>query len=305
MNKKVLITGATGLIGQEVVKQCHQDGIAVNYLTTSKDKIENTENYRGFLWNPSKGSIDTEAFVGVSAIINLAGASIAKRWTNKYKKIILDSRLESINLLYDTLQKIDHNVVHFITASGISIYPNSITKLYTEENTEVGDTFLAEVVRQWEAAAARFKEAAGMEVSKVRTGVVLAKEEGAFPKLVKPIKLGVGAPLGSGEQWQSWIHIEDIAGIYLFLLNNTLEGKFNAVAPNPVQNKKMTRMIASKLDSPLWLPNVPAFALKLILGEMSALVLEGQLVSSKKIEQLGYSFKYYNLDNALHNLLEE
>ena len=302
MIKRVLITGATGLIGSELVRQCHRDGIAVNYLTTSKEKIENTENYKGFYWNPKESEIDIKAFEDVTAIINLVGASISERWTKNYKKIILDSRVETINLLHETLQKIDHNIVHFITASGVSIYPNSKTKLYTEENTEVGDTFLAEVVVAWEAAAAKFKDS-GMEVSKVRTGVVLAKEEGALPKLVKPINLGLGSPLGSGEQWQSWIHLKDIAGIYLFLLKNQLEGKYNAVAPNPVQNKKMTKMIASKLDCPIWLPNIPAFLLKLILGEMSVLVLEGQLVSSQKIEKLGYQFKFYNLETALQDLL--
>jgi len=302
MIRKVLITGATGLIGSELVRQCHNEGIAVNYLTTSKEKIEKSENYKGFYWNPKKGEIDIEAFDGVTAIINLVGASISKCWTKQYKKIILDSRVESINLLHDTLQNIDHNIVHFITASGVGVYPNSKTKLYTEEDNEIDDTFLAEVVVAWETAAAKFKNS-GMEVSKVRTGVVLAKEEGALPKLIKPIKFGVGAPLGSGDQWQSWIHIQDIAGIYLFLLKNQLEGKYNAVAPNPVQNKKMTKMIASKLDSPLWMPNIPAFTLKLLLGEMSVLVLEGQLVSSHKIEQLGYQFKFYNLENALQDLL--
>lgn len=302
MIKKVLITGATGLVGSELVKQFHQDGIAVNYLTTSKEKIENTDKYKGFYWNPKKDEIDVQAFDGVTAVINLAGASIAKRWTTKYKKAILESRVESMNLLYETLQKIDHNIIHFISASGVSIYPNSKTKLYSEEDESVDDTFLAEVVVAWEAAAAQFKNL-GMEVSKVRTGMVLAKEEGALTQMIKPIKLGVGAPLGSGEQWQSWIHIEDIAGIYLFLLKNQLEGKYNAVAPNPVQNKKMTKLIASKLDSPLWLPNIPAFAMKLLLGEMSILVLEGQLVSSHKIEQLGYQFKFYNLENALQDLL--
>ena len=302
MNKKVLITGATGLIGSELVKQCRLDGIAVNYLTTSKDKIENTENYKGFYWNPKKGEIDTKAFEGVNVIINLAGASISKRWTEKYKKVILESRLEAIDLLYNTLLKIEHNVVHFISASGVSIYPNSKTKLYTEEDKDVDNTFLAEVVVAWEAAASKFKNL-GMEVSKVRTGIVLAKDAGALPEMVKPIKLGVGAPIASGEQWQSWIHIEDIAGIYLFLLKSQLEGKYNAVAPNPVQNQKMTKMIATKLESPLWLPNIPDFAMKLLLGNMAVLVIEGQLVSSQKLEKLGYNFKYYNLETALQDLL--
>lgn len=302
MIKKVLITGATGLIGSELVRQCHAEGIAVNYLSTSREKIKNSENYKGFYWNPQNGEIDLRAFDGATAIINLVGSTIAKPWTRDYKKVILESRIDAINLLRDTLLKIDHSIVHFISASGISIYPNSRTKLYTEEIEAVDTTFLSEVVVAWEAAAAQFKTM-GMEVSKVRTGVVLSKNDGALPKLVKPIKLGVGAPLGSGEQWMSWIHLEDIAGIYLFLLKNQLEGKYNAVAPNPVQNKKMTKMIASKLNCPLWLPNIPSFAIKLLMGEMSVLVLEGQLVSSKKVEQLGYHFKYYNLENALQDLL--
>src|SRR5690554_3561057 len=123
MISKVLITGATGLVGTELVKQCHREGIAVNYLTTDREKIKNTENYKGFYWNPKTGEIDLNAFGGVTALINLAGASISQRWTKNYKNIILESRVESINLLFDSLQKIKHNIVHYISASGISIYP--------------------------------------------------------------------------------------------------------------------------------------------------------------------------------------
>ena len=302
MIERVLITGATGLVGSELVKKCHQEGIAVNYLTTSKSKIESTDNYKGFYWNPSKGEIDINAFKGVSAIINLVGSTIAKRWTQNNKKTIIDSRIKSMELIYDSLQDIDHTVDHFISASGINIYPHSKTRLYTEEDTNVDDNFLADVVVQWEDGAARFKDL-GMDVSKVRTGMVLANEDGAFPKLVKPIKYGVGAPFGSGEQWQSWIHLEDIAGIYLFLLKNRLEGVYNAVAPTAVQNKKLTRMLASHLDSPLWLPNIPGFLLRILLGEMALLLLEGQLVSSQKIQEMGYPFKFHNLETALQDLL--
>jgi hypothetical protein len=304
MSEKILITGATGLIGSELVKLCHENGVAVNYFTTSKEKIENRSNYQGFYWNPKKGEIDIKAFEGVSSIINLVGASISKRWTDSYKKTIIDSRVKSMELIYDSLQKIDHNIGHFISASGVNIYPSSKTKLYTEENDTKDDSFLAKVVRAWEAGAAKFKEL-GMDVSKVRTGMVLAKEDGALPKLLQPIKLGLGSPLGSGEQWQSWIHIQDIAGIYFFLYKNNLEGIYNAVAPNPVQNKKLVKLIATQIDNPLWLPNVPEFVLNLVLGEMATLVVEGQLVSSKKIEKLGYTFKYYNIESALQDLLQK
>jgi len=299
---KVLLTGATGLIGSELVRQCIKDGIIVHYLTTRKNKIENRSNYKGFYWNPELDEIDIKAFEGVTSIIHLAGANIAKRWTKKNKKLILESRTQTANLIFKTLKNNKHQVRHFISASGISRYPNSKTKLYTEEDREVDTGFLAEVVVAWEAAAVQFKSL-GMEVTKVRTGVVFAKKDSAFQKIVEPIKLGVGAPLGSGKQWQSWIHIKDVAGIYKYILKNELEGIYNAVAPNPILNKSLTKKIASHLNKPLWLPNIPGFALRLLLGEMATLVLEGQLVSSRKIEENGYRFKFYNIKNTLTDLL--
>lgn len=300
---RVLITGATGLIGSKLVALCHDSNIKVNYLTTSKDKIEDRENYKGFFWNPAHNEIDTAAFDGVSAVVNLAGASISKRWTKSYKKTILESRTQTASLLFRTLQKVNHEVGHYITASGVNIYPNSKTRLYTEENRDVDDSFLAEVVVAWEAGADQFK-ALGIDVAKVRTGVVLAKEEGALPKLMQPIEYWAGAPLASGKQWQSWIHIDDIANIYLHIILNQWEGIYNAVAPTPVTNKKMTKQIAALLDKPLWLPNVPAFVLRLVLGEMAILVIEGQLVSSHKLEERGYQFLFYNVESALEDLLK-
>jgi uncharacterized protein (TIGR01777 family) len=300
---RVLITGATGLIGSKLVALCHKNEIEVHYFTTSKDKIEDSKNYKGFYWNPAKGEIDTAAFDGVTTIVNLAGATISKRWTKSYKKTILESRTQTANILYKSLRDLSHEVDHFISASGISIYPNSKTRLYSEENRDVDNSFLAEVVVAWEAGADQFKSL-GIDVAKVRTGVVLAKEEGALPKLVAPVKYWVGAPLGSGKQWQSWIHIDDIAFIYLQIILNQWEGIYNAVAPTPVTNKKLTKQIASLLDKPLWLPNVPAFMLRLILGEMATLVLEGQLVSSNKLEERGYRFLYYNVESALEDLLK-
>src|SRR5690606_24139156 len=141
-------------------------------------------------------------------IINLAGATISKRWTSKYKETIIDSRVKSMEVIYDTLQDMDHNIGQFISASGINIYPDSEVKLYTEEEKELADNFLGTVIKAWEGAAARFKDL-GMDVAKIRTGMVLAKNGGALPQLVTPVKFGVGAPLGSGNQWQSWIHLRD------------------------------------------------------------------------------------------------
>jgi uncharacterized protein (TIGR01777 family) len=299
---KILITGATGLIGRELVEQCNNDGISIHYFTTRKTKIENRSNYTGFYWNPLANEIDRAAFEGVSAIINLAGANIGKRWTKSYKTEILQSRTLPAKLIFKTLKEIDHSISHFISASGISLYPRSETNLYVEESNEVDDTFLAEVVEAWEASANQFVSL-GMDVSIVRTGMVLAKDGGVFEKLAQIVKLGLGAALGTGNQWQSWVHLTDAARIYLHILTNELEGVYNAVAPNPVTNRKLNKQIAANLGSPLWLPNVPPFVLKLMLGEMAILALEGQLVSSRKLELSGYVFKYPNIELACSDLL--
>ncbi len=299
---RILIAGATGLIGKELVRQCHEAKISVHYLTTSKPKILQQEHYRGFYWNPEKNEIDSAAFDGITAIVNLAGATVAKRWTPTYKKIILESRIKAAQILYGSLQKIKHEVTQYISASGISIYPSSTQHLYNEEESQVSDSFLAKVTVDWEAAANQF-ETLNIKVAKLRTGIVLGSEEGALPKIAKPIKMGVGALLGRGDQWQSWIHIKDIAGIYLLLLTNQCSGVFNGVGPSPVTHKKMIQIIADHLHKRLWLPKIPGFMIKLLLGEMGTLVLESQLVSAQKIIEAGYHFHYVNLEKAIEDLL--
>ncbi|MDR9456772.1 MAG: TIGR01777 family oxidoreductase [Salegentibacter sp.] len=300
---RVLITGATGLIGTKITQLCQEKGIKVNYLTTTKDKIESNPDYQGFYWNPEKDEVDPEAFKGVSTIINLVGENIAKRWTQEQKDKILSSRVDTAALLYKTLQNNNHHITHFISASAIGIYPSSLEKLYTEDNEAVDDSFVGEVVVQWEEAADSFGDL-GMDVAKIRIGLVLAREGGLLEKLKEPVNFNVGSPLGSGNQWQSWIHINDVAGIFMHTLENKLEGTFNAVAPNPVTNKELVNEVASKMGKSVWLPNVPAFAIKAVLGEMSRLVLSSQLVSSDKIEQTGYSFEYTNLAKALEDLMQ-
>lgn len=299
---RILIAGATGLIGGELVSQCQQLGIGVNYLTTRVSKIKGSENFQGFYWNPKKGEIDTRALVGVNAIINLAGAAISERWTTRRKKNILSSRIDTANVLLETLRNTEHSVEHYISASGIGIYPSSYDHLYHESYEGTADTFLGTVVKEWEASADSF-ESLNIKVTKVRTGMVLSDKEGALPKLMKPIKMGVGAPLGTGEQWQSWIHIKDVVGIYLHILNEGLTGVFNAVSPNPVTNKRLIQTLAHFTDSSIWLPNVPSFVLRLVLGQMASVVLESQLVSAEKIIGTGYTFRFVNLENALENLI--
>ncbi len=299
---RVLIAGATGLVGSHITKLCHQKGIKVNYLTTSKDKIEDLPDYKGFYWNIENREIDENCFKNVDAIIHLAGADIAKRWTSSYKKEIIASRTQTADLLLETLKNSGFKVPRFISASAIGVYPSSLEKLYFEDDKSVDDSFLGEVVVLWEASADKFKNM-GMEVAKIRIGLVLAREGGAFPKLKDPVSFNVGTAFGSGKQWQSWIHIEDLSGIFLHVLENELSGVFNGVAPNPVTNKEMMKEIAAQLNKSIWLPNVPAIALKVALGEMATVLLSSQLVSSDKIEKAGFKFRYKNLIKALEDLI--
>lgn len=299
---KVLIAGATGLIGQELVNQCLAANISVNYLTTNKSKIVSEFNYKGYFWDPANRIIDAEAFNEVTAVVNLAGATVSRKWTREYKELILESRVESAALLLDSLKNTEHSVTQYVSASGISIYPGQSEILFREDSQERDDSFLSEVTLAWEVAADRFEEL-GIKVAKVRTGIVLAAQGGALPQMVKPIKLGLGAPLAGGKQWQSWIHLEDVAGIYLYLLMHGFEGIYNAVSPNPVTNKRFTQVLAKHLKRPLWLPSVPSFVLRLLLGEMADLVIDGPLVSAHKIEDSGYSFKFVNLEPAIADLL--
>ena len=298
---KVLITGATGMIGSRLSDLCRESGMIVHYLTTSKSKIEKREDYKGFYWDPKSEEIEKECFDGVTTIIHLAGASIAEKWTSEYKETIIKSRTETAALLYDTLKNNEHQVENFISASAIGKYPDSLEKLYFEDDEVLADNFVGTVVKKWEAAADRFSNL-GIDVAKIRVGLVLSEKGGMLEKVRKPIEMNVGAPLGSGKQWQSWIHLDDLAGIFLHATDRELTGVYNAVAPNPVTNKEMTKQLADQLNKPLWLPNVPKFVLKTMLGEMSQIVLSSQLVSCKKIEEHGYKFKYSNLSKALEDL---
>ena len=299
---RVLVTGATGLIGQEMVKLCHEKDIKVNYLTTSKSKIVQEENYKGFYWNPKAKEIDADCFKEVDAIVHLAGATVSKRWTPSYKKEILSSRTETTALLVNTLKELTHTVKQVVSASAIGIYPDSLINYYDESHNEISSSFLGQVVSVWEQASDEFLKL-NITVSKIRIGLVLSNKGGALMEIVKPIKFGLGAAFGNGKQWQSWIHIKDLANLFLYVLQNNLKGVYDGVAPNPTSNSELTKTAASVLHKPLFMPNIPKFFMKLVLGEMHILLFESQRVSSKKIADEGFLFKFNYLEPALNNLL--
>lgn len=299
---KILVTGATGLIGKELVSLLLQNGISVHYLTTSEKKIEGEPHYQGFFWDPQKGIIDENCLLGVDAIVHLAGANIAKRWTNTYKEEIIESRILTSDLLYKALKSNPNHVKQIVSASAVGIYPSSYDTIYDEENRDISPTFLGTVAEQWEESVEKFKRL-GLSVCKLRIGLVLAKNGGALPQMIKPIKSGIGAAFGSGKQMQSWIHLHDLAGLFLFAVEQKWEGVYNAVAPHPVTNQELVKSIAQVLDKEILLPNIPEWVMKIMLGEMHILLYESQNVSSRKVMDNGFQFKYKILDKALDQIL--
>lgn len=299
----VLITGATGLVGSKLVALLQKDNHIIHYLSTSKSKLKNNVNYKGFYWNPSTGEIDKKAFENVSVIIHLAGATIVKKWTTAYKKEIIDSRIEAANLIFETLKSTPNQVTQFISASAIGIYPNDLNYVYHENNTQVDESFLGEVTQQWEQSVNQFKSLSIL-VSIVRIGVVFAKESGALVEMTKPIKYGFGAVLSSGQQYVSWIHIDDLVEMFKFILDNNLKGVYNAVSPYPITNEELTKAIAKTINKPLFLPDVPKFMLNLLLGEMHIILTNSQNVSCRKILDAGFQFHFASLNKTLQNLLK-
>lgn len=298
--KTILITGGTGLVGTALSKLLTSKGHTVTHLSRNPTQKE----YRTFHWDIKKEEIADEAISSADVIIHLAGAGVSdKRWSESYKKEIYDSRIDSTRLLKDKVAQLNANLQHFITASAVGYYGWDSGDQPVDETSVKGEGFLAEVVDDWEREADAFSDL-GVKVSKVRIGIVLSEKAGALVEMMKPISYGIGAPLGSGSQYMSWIHLNDLCGIFDYILDHSLEGTYNGVAPSPVTNKEFTKSVAKELGKPLWLPNVPKFALRLIVGEMADILIGGNRVSSKKIEQAGFNFQFSELTNALHHLLD-
>ena len=295
---KVLITGGTGMIGSGISKQLTKTGHQVVHLsrTTSAD-----DEYSTFAWDIGKGVIDEKAFEGVEFIIHLAGASINQRWTEKNKKIIIDSRVKSANLLLESVQRLKTPLKAFISMSAIGYYGGDTGDELLTESSNSGKDFLAETVTKWEASSDQFQTVC--PVTKFRTGVVLDRKGGALPQIAKPVRLYVGAPIGSGKQWMSWIHIDDVVNAFCEAVEGRLSGTFNLVAPDPATNAQFTKSIAKTLGRPLILPNVPAFVLRMVMGEMATIVIGGNNVSAKHLESTGFRFNYPELGQALKDLL--
>lgn len=300
--KNILITGGSGVIGRRLTTLLLEKGYRVSYLGRSKRKGALTS----YVWDPSRGTIDEAALADADVIVHLAGAGIAdKRWNEKWKHEILFSRTATTRLLYEGLTRVPHRVRTFISASGISYYGlEDRDRSFVETDPPASD-FMAGVTVAWERAVDEVA-ALGIRVVKLRTGVVLSRGGGALQRLATPVKFFVGAPLGSGEQYVSWIHLDDLCRLYLRAIEDTsMEGVFNAVAPHPVTNRELTSTIAKVLGRPLWLPPVPGFVVRLIAGEVAEVVLNGSKISCNKLAAAGFRFEFETVEEAVKDLLME
>jgi uncharacterized protein (TIGR01777 family) len=297
--KHILITGGSGLLGLQLTERLLTGGYQVSHLSRSGGKDPRVTTY---LWDVDKNEIDGDCINEVDIIIHLAGAGIAdKRWTDERKRLLIESRTNSIRMIYGLIKNKPNQVNTVISASATGYYSDRGDELLTE-NSEPANDFLGTCCFEWEKAVDEGMDL-GLRVLKFRTGVVLDKKGGALPQLALPVKLYAGSPLGSGRQWVPWIHHQDVTGMYLHGIENPeLNGVYNMAAPNPVTNRQLTVAVAKQLHKPLWLPKVPAFVLKLLLGEMSLVVLGSTKVSAKKITDAGFMFKYPKISEALNEI---
>ena len=300
--KNVLITGGTGLIGQHLTKLLLDKGYSVSYLSRKATPVPGINVFR---WDIEKGYLDPAALLNVDCLIHLAGAGIAdQRWSPKRKATLLHSRTEGLRLLEKELNQRSEKPQVLLSASGIAYYGTDTKEIRQTEQSPAGNDFLARLTAEWEAAANSFTQL-GIRTVKFRTGIVLSKEGGALPKIAAPARWGLGAPLGSGQQWCSWIHIDDLCRLYLEAMENqSWEGPYNAVAEAPVTNKELTRLICKTLGTPQWLPNIPKLVLKAMLGEMAVVVLGSSFIENKRIKtETHFNYHFTNLQNALSSLL--
>lgn len=298
----ILITGASGLIGRHLTVLLKERGYRVIHLSRFPSKKNVAET---FVWDIDKQTIDEQAVKEADYIVHLAGAGITHhRWTTAQKKEIINSRVESIQLLFNTIQKTNKSLKGFISASGVGIYGGwTKQKIYMENDPPASD-FLGKVCKKWEDASESISQL-GIRVVKLRTGIVLTDKGGALKKIAMPIKFFIGAPLGNGKQYIPWIHIDDICAMYIKAIeDNRMQGAYNAVAPEHITNTGLTKMIAHTLHRPLIVPHLPAFIIKWLLGKMAVIVLEGSRVSCKKIQDTGFQFKFPTVKTALKELFQ-
>lgn len=303
MKKNVLITGGSGFIGKYLTQLLLEKGYSVSIL--SRYKRQNATDISYYQWDVEKGIINEKAVLEADSIINLAGENIAeKRWTKERKQSIVQSRVQSIQLLYDVLKKHDKKIDVFVSASGIGIYGAYTSKQIFAENSALANDFLGDTCQKWEASV-DLLSSLNIRTVKIRTGLVLGPNEGFLKKLIPIFKFRLGSAIGTGNQYMPWIHVDDLCAIYLSAIENTeMNGAYNAAIKDGTTNTIFSNELAKRFRYTIWLPNIPEFLLYLLLGEMAQIILTGQRVSSDKIEKTGFVFKFTRLGYALRDCLK-
>lgn len=299
----VLLTGGNGLIGKHLCQKLQEKGYEVAILSRRKNS---TSTIRVYTWDLETMSIEKEAIEFADYIVHLAGENIGeKRWTPKRKQQIIESRVQTADLIFREVKKQNKNLKAFISASAVGYYGAITSPQIFAESDPGSDDFLGETCKKWEQSVNRFQEL-GIRTVTIRTAVVLTQQGGALSKLTALARTGFSSALGNGKQYMPWIHIDDLCTIYLKALDdNLMSGPYNAVAPEHQTNQNFSKIIAEVLEKPFWFPNIPGFLLRLLLGEMSGMLLKGSKVSSEKIRTAGYEFQFPNLKGALTNLLRK
>lgn len=300
---KVLVTGATGFVGKKVVEKLLAKNHQVIVLTRNPQKAQNLwgDKVTAFAWNTTKEQVPAAALEGVDGVINLVGENISEaRWCEKQKQKIYDSRILSTKNLMESLIKMPKKPV-VISTSAIGVYGPRDNELISE-STVVGAGFLANVCEDWERIALDYKKDLP-RLAIIRVGVVLGKNGGLIKKLMPIFSKGIGGPIGNGKQWMSWIHIEDLANLYVFALEtSSVEGIINGVSPYPITNKNFTKAFGKAVKRPAFF-KVPPVALKILMGQMSCIALDSQKIVSERLKMLGFNFEYARADKALENLV--
>ena len=301
---RILITGATGNVGKYLINKLYTLNYELFFFTTTYHKLNFFKNKaKGYYWNPSKNVINLDLLCEIDYIIHLVGSTIAKPWTKSYKRKIFNSRISTTIFLFDKINSIKTKtqLKKIISASAIGIYKDSLTELYEEKSMQIANNFIQNLVHEWEKSVDRFNEI-DISVCKLRIGLVLIKKSGVLKPIELFSKLNLGLVFGNGNQIQSWIHIDDLTSIILFTIEKKLTGIYNCVAPNPVDQKTLTREVLLFLTRKYYIFYIPKKIARFLMGEMSILVLDSQNVSSEKIEKNGFKFKHKRIYNAIKSL---
>ena len=302
--QRIVVTGATGLLGQALVPQLVAGGATVTRLTRRPGAVPALPGVRDAAWDPAAGTIDARALDGVDAVVHLAGEPVSERWTAAHKVAIRESRVQGTRLLATSLARLGQRPAVLVSASAVGIYGDGGERELTEDATPAND-FLGSVAQEWEASTAAASEA-GIRVVHARFGAILSPDGGALARLLPPFRLGGGGKIGDGQQWMPWIARDDAVGAVRHLMTTVAaRGPVNVVAPHAVRNAEFSTTLAHVLNRPA-LVTVPAFALKLMFGEMAeAILLVSQRASGARLAALGYACRWPTLDAALRHELRE